>query len=133
MNKNMRITLIIIALPFVFGLAKAQDHSSYYTESYRKKALEIYRTSIGCRTAKTHGLIWCRRTTPHIAGSRRSLPQANTSKADSDQISAPNSEMRGTQAERPLPGSLAAPQDSTIPMAAIEGKADVRETVSVGP
>ncbi len=31
MNKNRRITLIIIALPFVFGLAKAQDHSSYDT------------------------------------------------------------------------------------------------------
>ncbi len=57
MNKNMQITLIIIALPFVFGLAKAQDHSCYYTESYRKKALEIYTTSIGFRTAKTHGLI----------------------------------------------------------------------------
>ncbi len=57
MNKNRRITLIIIALPFVFGLAKAQDHSSYYTESHRKNALEIYRTSIGFRTAKTHGLV----------------------------------------------------------------------------
>ena len=53
----MRIKLIIIALPFVFGLAKAQSHSSFYTEHYQKKALEIYRTSIGFRTALTHGQV----------------------------------------------------------------------------
>ncbi len=57
MNKISRIRLIIVALPFVFGLAQAQDHSSYYTEPYQKKALEIYRASIGLRTVKTHGQV----------------------------------------------------------------------------
>ncbi len=54
---NMRNALIIIVLPFVFGLVKAQDHSSYYTEPYHKKVLEIYRTSIGFRTTETHGQV----------------------------------------------------------------------------
>lgn len=49
--------LVILAIPLVLGLANAQEHSSYYTESYQKKALEIYRTSIGFRSAKSHGQV----------------------------------------------------------------------------
>ncbi len=36
---------------------QAQDESSYYTESYQQKALEIYRASISYRTAKSHGVV----------------------------------------------------------------------------
>ena len=46
-----------IAVSLVCGLAGAQDHSSYYTEPYQKKALEIYRTSIRFRTAESHGQV----------------------------------------------------------------------------
>lgn len=46
-----------MASALVFGMAGAQDHSSFYTENYQKKALEIYRTSIGFRTAKSHGQV----------------------------------------------------------------------------
>jgi len=48
---------IIVAALILSGLANAQDHSSYYTEPYQKKALEIYRTSIGFRTAKSHAQV----------------------------------------------------------------------------
>ena len=51
-----RIVAIIIAWS-IFGIAGAQDHSSFYTEHHQKKALEIYRTSIGFRTAKSHGQV----------------------------------------------------------------------------
>jgi len=53
----MRKIITIIATSFLSGLAGAQDHSSYYTEPYQKKALEIYRTSIGFRTSKPHGQV----------------------------------------------------------------------------
>ena len=46
-----------MAASLVFGTALAQDHSSYYSAPYQKKALEIYRTSIGFRTAKPHGQV----------------------------------------------------------------------------
>ncbi|MFQ6005549.1 MAG: M20/M25/M40 family metallo-hydrolase [Woeseia sp.] len=49
--------LLTIALPFVIGLANAQDDSSFYTEPYQKKALEIYRNSIGFRSAVSHGQV----------------------------------------------------------------------------
>ena len=49
------ITLLAVSL--IFGIATAQDHSSYYTEPYQKKALEIYRTSIRFRTAQSHGQV----------------------------------------------------------------------------
>ncbi len=49
--------ITIIAVSFLFAIANAQDHSSYYTEPYQKKALEIYRTSIGFRTAKSHSQV----------------------------------------------------------------------------
>ena len=39
------------------GSAQAQDGSSYYTEPYQQKALEIFRTSISYRTAETHSLV----------------------------------------------------------------------------
>lgn len=49
---------IILIAPFlVCDVAIAEDRSSFYTEPYEKKALEIYRTSIGFRTAETHGQV----------------------------------------------------------------------------
>ena len=39
------------------GALQAQDKSSDYTELYQEKALEIYRTSIGYRTAAGHGQV----------------------------------------------------------------------------
>jgi carboxypeptidase PM20D1 len=53
----MRAKLIIIPFALLIGPANAQDHSSYYTEPYQKKALEIYRTSIGFRTAESHAQV----------------------------------------------------------------------------
>ena len=53
----MRKIITIIAGSLLFGHASAQDHSSFYTEPYQKKALEIYRTSIGFRTAESHGQV----------------------------------------------------------------------------
>ena len=47
--------VIFLAVSLTFGIATARDHSSYYNEPYQKKALEIYRTSIGFRTAASHG------------------------------------------------------------------------------
>ena len=47
--------VIFLAVSLTFGIATARDHSSHYTEPYQKKALEIYRTSIGFRTAASHG------------------------------------------------------------------------------
>ena len=48
---------IVIAVLSIFRLAGAQDHSSFYTEPYQKKALEIYRTSIGFHTSESHGQV----------------------------------------------------------------------------
>ena len=53
----MQKLITIIASSFLFGLASAQDHSSFYTEPSQQKALEIYRTSIGFRTAQSHGQV----------------------------------------------------------------------------
>lgn len=53
----MRKIITIIAGSFLFGHASGQDHSSFYTEPYQKKALEIYRTSIAFRTAMSHGQV----------------------------------------------------------------------------
>jgi len=53
----MQRILAAMAITLVFGAATAQDHSSFYTENYQKKALEIYRTSIGFRTAESHGQV----------------------------------------------------------------------------
>ena len=53
----MRKIVTTIAVSLIFGLAGAQDHSSRYTKPYQKKALEIYRTSIGFRTAMSHGQV----------------------------------------------------------------------------
>jgi carboxypeptidase PM20D1 len=44
-----------LVLLILSAAAGAQDHSSAYTEPYQKKALEVYRESIGYRTAKGHG------------------------------------------------------------------------------
>ena len=46
-----------MAVSLVFGTVLAQDHSSYYRQPYQKQALEIYRTSIGFRTAKSHSQV----------------------------------------------------------------------------
>jgi len=46
-------TVFVVAM--LFGSASAQDHSSFYTKPYQKRALNIYRDSIGYRTAAPHG------------------------------------------------------------------------------
>ena len=53
----MKSLATIISFSLVVGLAAAQDHSSDYTEPYQTRALEIYRTSIPFRTAKSHGQV----------------------------------------------------------------------------
>lgn len=53
----MRKIIAIIASSFLLGHASAQDHSSFYTEPYQKKALEIYRSSISFHTAMSHGQV----------------------------------------------------------------------------
>ena len=53
----MKKIITVFALSILFGLANAQDHSSYYNEPHQKKALEIYRTSIGFHTAISHGQV----------------------------------------------------------------------------
>lgn len=54
----MRIRLssasALLLLPFS---AVAQDASADYTQPYQRKALEVYRTAIGYRTAATHGQV----------------------------------------------------------------------------
>ncbi|HEX9632518.1 MAG TPA: M20/M25/M40 family metallo-hydrolase [Gemmatimonadales bacterium] len=47
---------IAVCLTFAPGLA-AQDSSAAYAEPYQRRALEIYRTSIGYRTAASHGQV----------------------------------------------------------------------------
>ena len=48
-----------VLLSGVLSGAQAQtpDESSYYTEPYQEKALEIYRQIVGWRTAKGHGQV----------------------------------------------------------------------------
>ncbi len=52
----MRIPVALpVILSLVPGLLTAQASSADYTEPYQQKALEIFRTAIGYRTAATHG------------------------------------------------------------------------------
>ena len=53
----MRKLITAMAVSLVFGTVLAQDHSSYYRQPYQKQALDIYRTSIGFRTAKSHSQV----------------------------------------------------------------------------
>ena len=59
---TLRFALAVVApvaLGFVLGAhpATAQDRSADYTEPYQVRALEIYRTLVGMRTAATHGRV----------------------------------------------------------------------------
>jgi len=49
--------VLIVSSVFVAGMATAQDRSSDYTAPYQVRALEIYRASIGFRTALGHGKV----------------------------------------------------------------------------
>jgi acetylornithine deacetylase/succinyl-diaminopimelate desuccinylase-like protein len=53
----MRLIVTIIGVLIASGPALAQDNSSAYTEPYQRKALEIYRNSIGFRTARSHAQV----------------------------------------------------------------------------
>ena len=53
----MRRLTTTIVVSLILAVANAQDHSSYYNEPYQIKALEIYRTSISFRTARSHGQV----------------------------------------------------------------------------
>ena len=48
--------VIAVLLTFTSGLA-AQVSSANYTEPHQQRALEIFRTSIGYRTAASHGQV----------------------------------------------------------------------------
>ena len=54
----MRSGCLVIAVGLMFapGLA-AQDSSADYAEPYQRRALEIYQTSIGYRSAASHGQV----------------------------------------------------------------------------
>ncbi|MDX1394213.1 MAG: M20/M25/M40 family metallo-hydrolase [Gemmatimonadota bacterium] len=53
----MNRRLLALALLLVPGALLAQDASSDYTAPYQRQALEVYRTTIGYRTAATHGQV----------------------------------------------------------------------------
>ena len=55
-----RIRAVVGGVGFLLltiGAVQAQDRSGDYTEPYQLRALEIYRTSIAYRTAKSHGQV----------------------------------------------------------------------------
>ena len=56
MSLRLRLAVLVVAL-FTPTVLAAQDASSDYTEPYPRKALEIYRTAIGYRTAAGHGQV----------------------------------------------------------------------------
>ncbi len=53
----MRSFITAVVLLFAPCVASAQDSSADYTEPYQQRALEIYRTIIGYRTAAGHGQV----------------------------------------------------------------------------
>jgi carboxypeptidase PM20D1 len=54
----MRFGVLAVAVPLVFAAPlAAQDASMRYTEPYQRQALTIFRTSIGYRTAASHGQV----------------------------------------------------------------------------
>jgi hypothetical protein len=54
---DMRVKIALVTISIVPAIARPQERSSYYTEPYQEKALEIYRQSIGFRTAVAHGQV----------------------------------------------------------------------------
>jgi carboxypeptidase PM20D1 len=53
----MRSKIAVVVLFASVAPLAAQDSSATYTEPYQRQALSIYRTSIGYRTAATHGQV----------------------------------------------------------------------------
>jgi acetylornithine deacetylase/succinyl-diaminopimelate desuccinylase-like protein len=56
MRSFLSVVLVCVLLP-VASATQAQDTSAGYTQPYQRKALEIYRTIIGFRTAAGHGQV----------------------------------------------------------------------------
>src|SRR5687768_2199240 len=56
MRSFLSVVLVWVLLPVV-SATRSQDTSAGFTQPYQRKALEIYRTIIGFRTAAGHGQV----------------------------------------------------------------------------